>query len=247
MHTQIKKIIHDLYELDPSLKERDAEIRDIVALLTEANPDITPDTTFVRELRTQLLVSQIHTRRAPHHSPFWWLTHLAPIGVISVLTLVLTPTLLKQPTVEPVMESDMLMRVAAPQDDTSAKQQGATPDVATFMQIAADAPLESSFLISPQTPGNSVTADYVSLVQPGFIVIQTVVDGGVGDIIGASTLLPQGVTEQVVVTLNTASGPEQTFFATLYTDDGDGVFTTTDTPLYDASGTTPLSTLFSTQ
>jgi hypothetical protein len=101
--------------------------------------------------------------------------------------------------------------------------------------------------VSTQVPGNTVVIDYVSLLTSGYVVIQTEVEGEFGEIIGVSPVLPDGLSEQVVVPLSIATKSDQTLFAVLYFDNGDGVFEKElDLPIYDATGMLPFYQMFST-
>lgn len=73
MKKQIKHILTDLYALDPTLKEREAELVELLNRLLVSRPDTRIDEHFVRQLRQQLLAS------GSHASADGWFTHYSTI------------------------------------------------------------------------------------------------------------------------------------------------------------------------
>lgn len=55
MHTQLEKILSDLYQSDPSLKQHDQVLRKLVVELLELKPDTHFDESFRQELRRKLM------------------------------------------------------------------------------------------------------------------------------------------------------------------------------------------------
>jgi hypothetical protein len=117
------------------------------------------------------------------------------------------------------------------------------------MQVSSDAVISSvSFSIPPQKPGNIVHVDFVDQQQPGFVVIHTNDEGIPGAVLGVSSMLPLGHSEGITVPLIRETEVGETLFATLAQDNGNGIFEeSADSPIFDASGITPLSTLFSVE
>lgn len=78
---QIKSILQELYALDPSLKEQEAELSKAVLLLLESKPDVHIDRAFLKKVRTQLLekaTTMMNSKKpaelasaAPKRSMFW--------------------------------------------------------------------------------------------------------------------------------------------------------------------------------
>lgn len=53
--TTDQSILDELYKLDPSLKEHEARLLELIKMMREQRPDVTPDPQFIRELRSLLL------------------------------------------------------------------------------------------------------------------------------------------------------------------------------------------------
>jgi len=246
MHNSTEDIMHDLYELEPSLRERDEEVRALVVALLKAKPDVVIEESFVNHLRQKLLHAQVVQTTTPHHSPYWWILHLAPVGAIALLALTLMPSYMKPLSEVPKVNSIEEMSPVT-FDAPSAKRAGiASEEVPSLMQVTNDALPQNSFTVPTQTPGNQVRVDSISLAVPGFLVIQEVKNGEPGIVLGTSTLLSVGLTEHIEIPLATSMRSDETFFATLYTDQGDGIFTKEDSPMLDASGISSSPVLFST-
>lgn len=78
---QIKSILQELYALDPSLKEQEAELSKAVLVLLEAKPEVNIDRAFLKKVRMQLLEkanTMMNSKKpaelvtaAPKRSMFW--------------------------------------------------------------------------------------------------------------------------------------------------------------------------------
>ena len=259
MKDSLELIIKDIYTLDPSLVERDGEVRALVSAFSERKPEVLIDAAFVQSLRADLLtvipVAPV-LQSAPTRSP-WWMIYGAPVGVLALLLFMLVPK--ATPVVEnkvlesipvPTMEADMYMESEAEVMDMKrsmpVEQEGATMmmEADTMMM---DAPVASdTFQVSYQEPGRFVLVDFVTLSEASFIVIQTSTSEGPGEVLGMSPLLAAGEAQQLEIKLTESMDADQTFYAVLYKDDGDGLFSlTADFLVYDQSGA-PLVLLFST-
>lgn len=232
MHEHLETIIADLYELDPTLRERDHEVRALVSILSEANPTPQIDEAFVSDLRTRLFAPRPSPFKA-HHSINWWMIHLAPVGAIAIVTLVLVPTLMN-----PVENGENIMlteEVALEMDVTrTAKEAGAPPADTSLMQIASDALPPDSFMVSTQLPGDALLIDSVTLTTPGFVAVHTNARGELGAVVGTSTLLSSGTSGGIPVPLSAPAREGETYYAVLYHDNGDGIFTREmDAPVLD--------------
>lgn len=92
-------------------------------------------------------------------------------------------------------------------------------------------------LVLDQKPGNSVHINQVIIEKNGYLSIHEDKNGGFGDIIGTSTLLPEGSSQNFDIILNKTMSNGQKFYAMLHADDGDGVFDPAkDLPLKDEQG-----------
>ncbi len=243
-----ENIIRDLYALDPSLEERDAEVRSIVNALMSVKPTVSIDPTFVSNLRAQL-VKPVNVVRESIPSPFEsWLLRLTPLAGVAILILMLVPEIITPTRTyqnESVSSEEAMFTLPAP---TAKRTAPAEPESSSLMLVAEDAALATdSFTVSEQQRGDSVLVDFVFLTAPSFVVIQRNDSGEPGEIIGVSPLLHEGHMELIDVPLISQTEAEETYFAVLYRDDGDSLWREGyDVPVFDASGITPLSVLFST-
>lgn len=90
-------------------------------------------------------------------------------------------------------------------------------------------------VMADQYPGNVAYASSVQLAQPGWVVIQVDNNGQPGAIIGEA-YAPAGI-NPVKVTLSKPILDGGTYYAVLYSDNGDQKFDpNTDLPLKDANG-----------
>ncbi len=248
MHDLLENILNDIYTLDPSLREHDAEVRDMVSVFLAEKPEVKVDTNFAHKLRESLVASQ----NKPMNrivSPLWM--YLTPVAV-AVLILMLVPTkptpLAPIPTELPAPASENSLEIqseptAELYDAPSAKRSVETgnEDASMMMQMSADSLPMDSFGIGTQNPGRQFLVDFVSLTQPGFIVILSE-----EEVIGVSPLLYAGYSEQIIIPISFSTEPDQTYIGVLYYDDGDSLFDKDfDTIVLDSSGLL-LQQLFST-
>ncbi len=80
-----------------------------------------------------------------------------------------------------------------------------------------------------QRVGKNVTILSASLYKPGFIVIQKMEKDIPGQVIAVSPLLQAGLYSDKVIPLNALVVRGQELYVSLYTDNGDGVFSMPDT------------------
>lgn len=94
----VESIIKDLYELDSTLREREGEVRVIVAALLARKPQVVPDGSFARDLRQALLATDstgVSANIGAVASPFpwqWWTVRLLPFGAVALLFFMLIPS-----------------------------------------------------------------------------------------------------------------------------------------------------------
>jgi hypothetical protein len=267
MNDQLDIILKDLYELDPSLREQEGEVRLLVAALLEARPEAAvPSKAFAAKLRQELLAITPGVVPTGLFVLPLWLRYLAPVGLVAVLIFVLVPSPLSSPTAvtpavdeavpvpgfdEGVIESRALEMSDLPQGKRAAPTADtAAPTADTFMKMEmpdySQAVVGDSFSISPQAPGMVVTVDFVSVEAPSILVIQKKNEEGPGLVYGVG-LIPSGYLESLPIALVQPMFIGETFYAILYRDDGDGLFTPgKDLPVYDdSSGIAPLQQSFS--
>lgn len=241
MHEPIESILADLYELDPSLKERDAETRALVLALIAAQPHITIDDTFAKSLRDQLTRTHLHPYHAEHHSIRWWFLHLAPIGAIAVLTLTLMPNFLRNTQVTHIAidtpsEAPELYAVPTQKESALDASRTAHRDVdetadTSLMTLSQALPEHDTIVVLTQSPGTMVLIDSVTLTASGFLVVK---EGTTNRTIGSSALLSVGTTTSLPIVLTESLVVGGSYFTVLVLDEnGNGELDSTDTPVFD--------------
>lgn len=101
----------------------------------------------------------------------------------------------------------------------------------------------SAIYIAEQAVGQSVSVALVRFEKPGFVVIHEDTVGAPGAILGASSVLPSGETENPPpITLSRMTRDGETLHAMLHVDDGDGAFDATrDRPIADPTSGEPMT------
>lgn len=252
MKNNIDDILKDLYALDPTLSERDLDVRAFISAFAEEKPTVTIDETFVRNLRDTLVQPRIVSPYHTSHEWNWWMFRLLPVGATLLLILMLVPDLQHTqtltPTTAPTMETSLFVEEGAPTTRMapSAKQASVQDEDISLMMDSRMVSPGDSFTLGEQNPGDVVLVLNVSLLQEGFIAIHTDVAGEPGTLLGVSSLLAVGQTERVLVSLSKNLVEGTVYQATLYADDGDGVFIEQqDTPVVDPISGTVLRAPFS--
>lgn len=248
MQDSLELLLADIYALDPKLRERDTEVRAMVSELLANKPTVKINENFAQNLRAKLLTPQAVPALRPQAIPSPWLRYFVPLGAVAVLLLMLVPNYVGQPTVydnvapsvAPVGAPDAFV---APEAKRSMDQSQESVPMMMLMEEGGGAAVDGNDLgISFQTPGVVALVDFVSLTEPGFVVISRSENGQTGAVLGFSYLLFAGYNEQIEIPLSEPMKAGETFVATLYLDNGDGIFDiNSDTPLYDLDGVSLLS------
>lgn len=95
MDDKIRKILDDLYEIEPSLRAQESELIALIQKLLATKPDTTFDQQFAKKLRAKLLQSQKTTTNLMPTSPFVF-QRLAYVAIGGLLTLVVAVPLTYQ-------------------------------------------------------------------------------------------------------------------------------------------------------
>lgn len=100
----------------------------------------------------------------------------------------------------------------------------------------------NAIYVAEQVPGRSVSVSVARLEKPGFVAIHEDVAGAPGKILGISSLLPAGETENLPpITLSRPTTDGETIYAMLHFDNGDDGFDTTkDKPALDSVSGAPV-------
>jgi len=247
MPDRIEHIIEDIYILEPALREQDTEVRALVTSLVSVKPAVAVDDAFVQTLRRELLTSV----PVPKAIPSPWMMYLAPLGAMAVLVLMLVPGYMTNKTVElptalpEMMNTEMQMDT---EDGVGMKRSAdVVPEAASMMMMVPsdDYVMSDMITVFDQTPGRVVQVASVTLTAPGFVVIQADGGGVPGAILGVSPILFAETTDSVEISLGVGMTEGVWYFATVYHDDGDAVFTPeTDLAVLDAYTGTPLMFMF---
>jgi len=249
MPDRFEHIIEDIYTLEPTLREQDAEVRALVTSLVSAKPAVAVDDAFVQELRRDLLTNVVP---APKAIPSPWMMYLAPLGAMAVLVLMIVPGYLTNKTVELPTALPEMMNIEMQMDmeDGAGMKRSAdvVPEAASMMMMAPpgdDFAMGDMITVFDQTPGRVVEVASVSFTAPGFVVIQSDGGGVPGTVLGVSPMLFAETSELVEIPLTTELQTGSMYFASLYHDDGDGVFTLgADLPVSDMYSDMPLMFIF---
>lgn len=104
----------------------------------------------------------------------------------------------------------------------------------------------NAIYVADQAPAGTVAVAVARLEQPGFVAIHEDVDGTPGKILGVSGLLPAGETNNLPpIALSRATRNDETLFAMLHLDNGDGAFEEAkDAPALDSTSGEPVMMIF---
>ncbi len=95
MDDKLRKILDDLYQIEPSLKTQELELVALIKKLLATKPETTFDQQFAKKLRTQLLQQQKSTTNLMPTSPFLF-QRLAYVTIGGLLTLIVAVPLTYQ-------------------------------------------------------------------------------------------------------------------------------------------------------
>ena len=101
---------------------------------------------------------------------------------------------------------------------------------------------KNAIYVAEQVPSKTVSVVVVHLEAPGFVVIHEDVVGAPGSILGRSALLAAGETkEPTLIPLLRTTKDDETIYAMLHLDDGDGIFDAgKDMPAKDSVSNEPM-------
>ena len=240
-------LMRELIALDSTFAEKESDVHILVSLLIEKKPTVVIDEAFVRNLRARLLVPHAFPLRSPYQRMNWWAVHLAPIGAIVILLLVLMPKELHYGTEQTILpletsstesfEMNVNDETSFSADAPSAKRapqsngvEGSPVNSYSVMEMSMDAPLPlpNRFGLDIQQPGVSVIISTVTFTRPGYVVIHSFDSQGIGPVVGISPIQNSGTTVGVPIYLRTVTRRGESYYAALYHDNGDGVFGLSD-------------------
>jgi len=253
-------IIEQLIALDPTFKEKEADLHVLVSELHDKKPSVIVDEVFIKNLRARLIRLKGSRIPSPYSRTYWWATHLAPIGAIAILFLILMPNELKYteqqiPAEEMYLETSIDTRnmddasfKSMSADELSSPEMGdqfntfAVPESDTDMKMRA----QNYFSLPEQNPEAAIRVESATFSEPGYVVIHQFGQQGIGQVVGISSLQNTGTTVGITILLRTVSRPNETYFVGMYHDNGDGIFTLTkDSIVIDPLMGSPVSTIVS--
>lgn len=213
---RIGTIIEEIYQIDPSLMEYEADLSRLITALETNRPEVTVDQKFVRELRTSLLSYKPTPtpNKTPEASQFsWWFTRLAPVGISLVLFIVLVPDLLKSPTETFILEApDSENSEIAPQmvDDVDSEMRmdafmlEEADDDTSMMSMEATA---SSLQVAPPLAGDTLTITSLTMPTSGWVAVYTDQGGELGELLSSSFVAKGEYTEMLLLLGNELTYP----------------------------------------
>jgi hypothetical protein len=66
MKTNIENFLEELYQIDPSLQEKETQIKKLITTMTSLSPDVKMDETFKTNLRAQI-AEKIHSEKLKNY------------------------------------------------------------------------------------------------------------------------------------------------------------------------------------
>lgn len=119
-----------------------------------------------------------------------------------------------------------LINKGATSDDKSNKPTAQSTNIQenTSTEVGEDSLPQDNIEIANFEIGQTLSAEYVYLTKPGYIVVYEYPDGKKGSIIGKSRLLKEGQRKKVLIQLTRSTTMNEVLFAALYIDDGDGIY-----------------------
>lgn len=258
----LEQIVGEVCELMPELREREAEVREVVATLLSVRPTVAIDGAFVARLRDELAAKAKFAPLSSSTSAFsfpisWWAVRAVPVGVLAVLMLAILGGSYGPRSAPGVPNREGERYLVYPRasshvgggESTLRGSSAAQDMMATDSAMPLGAPESVSSKMMPvsvsgnmldvpeQVPGNAVVLSFITLTGTAFVEIVTVEPTtGSAARIGVSPLLSSGTHTSLAVPLERATEEGRTYHARLWEDNGDGVFDEADEPLRDFTG-----------
>lgn len=96
---------------------------------------------------------------------------------------------------------------------------------------------DNAIYVADQKPGSLININYVSLEKSGYVIIHEDLKGKLGSIAGSTKILSKGELANIPAVLLRPVSQGEVFYAVLYEDSGDGIFSPNlDAPLRDEEG-----------
>lgn len=261
MQKDFEHMLSDIYELDPTLEERDGEVRTIILALIASRPKAAASEEFTRSLRAKLIIEQplLETKAKSSRwllSPY--LRYLAPLGAAAVLLIILLPAPLSYQTVTPteIIPNELAPTLLPPNLNPESGGAGEASMFAVPGEETADAASDPEARIMniemAKTLPSSVMSNSLNIEPPQAGARSVIISGYVSTpthfvifepnqqanrIIGVSPLLQGELTDlPLLLKVSLMLGKTYTIAAYLDTNQ-DGIFTPEiDEPVIDRNG-----------
>lgn len=221
-----ESLLRELFEIDPSLREREANVREILATLRAVGKDGVPiNPQFVHSLRADLLNKVANPIPSPYHSFLSASLRFAPLSALAILLLILLPGGRGEAPPSSVQQNvpESMMLETAPLAPNAKLRSTDTVETSSLMPVANSAQ-QNTIIAARQQAGSSVILDEVTLSAPGFVLVRTYTTEGEEVILGKSQLLEKGTTQQLSIQVREPLHVGDLFTVTLVQDDGSGLF-----------------------
>ncbi len=253
--SDIEKIIKDIYQLDPELREQDEEVRKIVATLLARRPEVVMTEEFSQQLRQRLLVKARTSFVKKSDRPFQFylgrrFVYLTPVVAVAVLVIMLIPNQTAE-TPFPITPESSLETTREAVDATASRLAPASEDATTFNAFSVPAEPSDSFVLGRVDIDRVIAVEFVSVLEPSYLVVhvkrpdrEVVLEA---DVIGISDLLLPTQVGSTTISLTDSLQSNTTYAVTLYRDNGDGLFDLgTDFITHNADANLPNQQFFTT-
>jgi hypothetical protein len=229
MKPDIDSIIKDIVAADPKLGLEASTLRAVVEELALKQPVVTVDAAFRDRLRSELLRQMPAPKESRLTLP-WWIIYTVPFGVTAILLLVVQPSYTTLPPTPTSVDTDVTAPATLQMDGGAGKRSSDMSTESAPAGFSGDtmehqAPVGTNdFFTAAFTPDRTaVRFAYIYVSAPAFILVT----GNEGEVLVSNLLLP-GEQTNLEIPLKVTVTRGATYTATLYYDNGDGVFNSVD-------------------
>jgi hypothetical protein len=231
MKPDLDSVVAELCALDSDLAKDPVLVRQIVEELQRSTPRVAIDDAFRARLRAELLRTPsavAHKQQLP-----WWLLYTAPVGVTILLLMLVRPDFAPAPQVVPEAAPEAAPGTMMKMDTMMSDEAFGTGPAEESLETGMADGATDYFTAALAADSTTVTITYLSLQTPGFIVVTD----AVGTLVAVSGYITAGEHTNVTFEAPAPFASGTLYTATLFYDDGDGVYTEgIDTPAFDMLG-----------
>ena len=228
------KFLSDIISAYPEWRGREAELTKIIDTLADNRPVVYLDPAVKERIRTTLLSHTQSAADTPRQSlftvtPSWFLWRLAPLGAVALLIFMVVgpepaktvnPTKDAPPSFVATTESGMAKSGGNVDHGVSGAPLGKGGDLSPMFATEAIGETPSviksvsTLTVSPRLERGEVLLPYVTMSEPGAVVLHTEPYPVWGEILSVSQPLPVGRTDNIRLR-HTPVAPEQIVYVTL--------------------------------